>query len=103
MAETRATCSHEDATRLAAKEAVKATVLGRPAIVTASSWEPTAVTATGPEDRHFVRARAIRTDVRDVEAEGTPQADGPTQQIINDLAWEPWSDDEKTGHQRPSE
>jgi len=91
MAETRASCSHDDATRLAAKGAVKATVLGRLAIVTAGSWEPTAVTATGQEDRHFVRARTIRTDLRDVEAEGTPQADGPTQQIINGLTWERWS------------
>jgi hypothetical protein len=40
---TRASCSHEETNRLAAKGAVKATVLGRLAIVTAGSWEPTAV------------------------------------------------------------
>ncbi len=89
MAETRASCSHEDATRLAAKGAVKAIVLGRPAIVTAGSWEPLA--GTGPEEPHFVHARTITTDLRDVEAEGTPQADGSTQRIIDGLTWKPWS------------
>jgi hypothetical protein len=91
MSEIKGLCSHDVAVKLAAKGPVKAQVQGRDAVVWANAWEPTTETETGPEAKHFVRAREIRTDVRDVEAEGTQQADTATQQLINDsVSWEPW-------------
>jgi hypothetical protein len=84
----KATATEIDAKRLAAKGAVRAMVHGRPAIVFAEAWDP--VTPDPEMAPNIITARAIRTDIQDIEAQGVKEADHETQQLIDRLHWEEW-------------
>ena len=88
MSEINATSNYGDAKQLAAKGAVRAIVRGRVAIVFAQTWDP--VTANSDMPPYSITARVVRADVQDIEAQGTPEADSGTQQLINRLMWDEW-------------
>lgn len=88
MSTINATASHDVAKQLAAKGAVKATVLGRRAIVFAQAWDP--VTRDPELPPYTITARLIRADVEDREAAGTPEADPEAQRLIDGLNWDSW-------------
>lgn len=88
MSTINATATHLDAKRLAAKGAVRATVLGRRAIVFAQAWDPATPNPDMPP--YTITARAIVSGGQDIEAQGTPDADSETQQLIDQLTWEAW-------------
>ena len=88
MIEIKARAPDEGAMKLAAKGGVKATVRGRRAIVFAQAWGP--ITEGVRTDPYVITARTIRSDARDIEAEGTPDADAETQQLIDSMIWEEW-------------
>lgn len=88
MNEIHAHCSIEQAQRLQAIGAVRASVLGRLAIVVANAWQP--VTPDPSSPAHYVKAREVQNLSSDVEAKGTPEAAQETQQLIDALTWEAW-------------
>ncbi len=90
MSEIKANASHDDARVIEATGGVRAIVRGRPAIVTAGAWEPVGDLQQTP---HFVKARLITNESGDVEAQGTPVADGATQAVIDRLDWQKWPDE----------
>lgn len=88
MNEIQAQASHEQAQRLQAAGAVRAKVHGRPAIVSANSWEP--ITPDPAFPARYVKAREIVSISSDIEAQGTPEATSDVQHLIDELNWESW-------------
>ena|ERR1700722_13515199 len=83
--------SEKDMRLLAAKcpyGAVRATVDGTAAIVAINSG--TVRIIPGPITASDVFARRVLTRGRDIEAEGTVEADNETQTLIDGLKWEAW-------------
>ena len=77
---------HDLAARLERIGRVRALVNDQEMIVRSGAWDP--ITSDGETTPHYFRARAIRSDLIDVEAKGTPFADAPTQVLIDQIKWE---------------
>ena len=85
-------CTKQTIGVIAAKTPVRATVNGRDAIVTANDWDQ--VSTTDNQSEYYLRARKIRDDVIDKEAEGTVSATSELQELFeSDVQWDKWQDE----------
>ncbi len=94
MAEIQGRCSHETAVKLAAAVsaslgAVKATVNGRQAIVTAKAWDP--INGADPGYEYEVHAELVDPGMGRNFSADAPATDQQTQELISrNVKWESW-------------